>query len=169
MLKKILLAVALTIPFFGVQAQTLKIGVVDANALVQLMPERAEAETKIANLSKQYEAEYQKLGEEINRLIEDFRNTSEDTPAAIRERKATEITDKQNKIQQFETTAQQDINRATQEHMGPIIQKLRTAIEAVGKENGFSLIQDINPQITFYYAAPIIDVTPLVKQKLGIK
>ena len=53
--------------------------------------------------------------------------------------------------------------------MAPIFAKLKTAVEAVGREGGFSLIQDNNPQLTLYYGAPTEDITPKVKAKLGIK
>ena len=53
--------------------------------------------------------------------------------------------------------------------MAPIMQKVKSAIESVGKEGNFTLVQDLNPQLTFYYSSPAEDITPLVKVKLGLK
>ena len=63
----------------------------------------------------------------------------------------------------------EDLQKKQGELMQPVIAKVRNAIESVGKENGFSLIQDNASQVTLYFAAPVEDVTPLVKAKLGLK
>ncbi len=169
MLKKILLAVAIALPMFGASAQTVKIGLVDTNTIVQAMPETTEAQTKLADASKKYEDEYARLGEEMKRLYDELNNMKPDELQAIKDRKTREFTDQQQKVQQFEQQAQQDLAKMQQELMAPIFAKLKTAVEAVGREGGFSLIQDNNPQLTLYYGAPTEDITPKVKAKLGIK
>ena len=169
MLKKILLAVAIALPMFGASAQTVKIGLVDTNTIVQAMPETTEAQTKLADASKKYEDEYARLGEEMKRLYDELNNMKPDELQAIKDRKTREFTDQQQKVQQFEQQAQQDLAKMQQELMAPIFAKLKTAVEAVGREGGFSLIQDNNPQLTLYYGAPTEDITPPVKAKLGIK
>lgn len=70
---------------------------------------------------------------------------------------------------QFEQNAMQDLNKMNQELMAPIVQKIRSAIESVGKEGSYSLIQDKSPQLTIYFASPVVDITPEVKAKLGLK
>lgn len=170
MFKKIILALALMAPVFGASAQTLKIGLVDVPAVMQAMPERAEAETKLAETSKKFEAEYANFQQEGKRLVDEYQTLlKSDEPEAIKERKAQQIEDLQNRMQQFEQTTQQTLTRTQQELMAPIIQKIRTAIEAVGKEGGYSLIQYNEPSIVYYYAAPVTDVTAAVKAKLGLK
>ena len=150
MLKKILLAVAIALPMFGASAQTVKIGLVDTNTIVQAMPETTEAQTKLADASKKYEDEYARLGEEMKRLYDELNNMKPDELQAIKDRKTREFTDQQQKVQQFEQQAQQDLAKMQQELMAPIFAKLKTAVEAVGREGGFSLIQDNNPQLTLY-------------------
>lgn len=170
MLKKILLAVALLLPMLGASAQsTLKIGLVDTDAIVQAMPDTQEAQKKLADASKKYEDEYARLGEEMKRRYDEFQNSPADELQAIKERKARELQEYQGKLQQFEQNAQQDLAKMQQELLAPIFQKIKDAVESVGKENGFSMIENYNPQLTLYYAAPVTDITPMVKTKLGIK
>lgn len=170
MIKKILLAVALMLPMFGASAQsTLKIGLVDTSAILQLMPETKEAQTKLAEASKKYEDEYAKLGEEMKRMYDELNNMKPDELQAIKERKTREFQDYQVKVQNFEQSAQQDLGRMQQELMAPVVQKIRDAVESVGKENGYSMIQNYEQGLTLYYAAPVVDITPQVKAKLGIK
>lgn len=167
MLKKLLLAAALLFPMLA-SAQTLKIGLVDQNEIVSKMPDTAAAQKQIEEVSKKYDEEYNKLGEEMKRMYDELQNMKQDELPAIRERKTREFSDYQQKIQQFEQQAMNDLQKMQADLMNPIIQKVRAAIEAVGKEGGYSLIQDKNPQITIYFEAPVVDITPDVKAKLGI-
>ena len=164
MFKKIILAVAMMLPMFGAQAQTLKIGLVDTNVIVQAHPDTQEAQKKLEDASKKYEEEYQKLGVEMQRMYGELKD--DDLPA-IKERKTKELQDYAAKIQAFEQNAQQDLNRMQQELMSPVIQKIRDAVDSVAKEEGFSLIQEISQQM--YYTAPVEDITAKVKAKLGLK
>lgn len=168
MFKKILLVAALIFPMLA-SAQTLKIGLVDQNEIINNMPETAEAQKQLADVSKKYEDEYGKLLEEMNRLYDELKNMSESELPAIKERKTKDFTDYQQKIQQFQENAMQELNKMQQELMAPIAQKVRNAVESVGKEGNYSLIQDKNPGLTIYFAAPVQDITPEVKAKLGVK
>lgn len=167
MFKKLLLVSAIVIPMMA-SAQTLKIGIVDTTEILMAMPDTKEAQDKVAEVSKKYEDEYAKLGDEMKRRYDELANMPEDELPAIRERKTRDFQEYQMKIQQFEQTAQEEIARFNQEQMAPVIQKLRTAIEAVGKEGSYSLIQDKNPQIVLYYDSPVVDITAEVKAKLGM-
>lgn len=165
MIKKILLAVALAIPMF-VSAQTLKIGVVDTSAIMQAMPDTKTAENKLADTSKKYEEEFGKLQTEFGKLYEEFQKMPESEPQAIRERKTRELADMQQKIETFQQSASQDLQKMQQELMAPIISKVRDAIESVAKENSYSIVEEAGALI--YFAAPVVDITSHVKAKLGV-
>lgn len=165
MIKKILLAVAMAIPMF-VSAQTLKIGVVDTSAIMQVMPDTKAAEQKIADTSKKYEDEFAKLQTEMQRLYEEFQKMDANEPQAIKDRKTREVADMQQKMETFHQTATQDLQRMQQELMAPIVTKVKNAIESVGKEGGYSVIQET--QSLIYFAAPVVDITSNVKAKLGL-
>ena len=168
MFKKILLVAALLIPMLA-SAQTLKVGLVDLNEIITKMPETADAEKQVGDASKKYEDEFAKLQDEMNRRLDEYQNMKEDELPAIKERKAREIQDYQTKIEQFSQEAMQHLQQMNQQLMTPVVQKVRTAVESVGKEGGYSLIQDKNPQLVYYYAAPVVDITEDVKAKLGVK
>lgn len=168
MLKKLLLAVAVALPMFA-SAQTVKIGIVDTNAVMTAMPETTAAQTKMQEIQKKYQDESTRLEEEYKRMVDEFQKMKEDELPAIKERKTREINDYQQKIQSFMQTAEQDMQKQYQGLMAPIAQKLKEAIESVGKENSFSMIQNYSPDLILYYGAPVQDITPLVKAKLGLK
>ena len=101
-------------------------------------------------------------------MYEEYQKSQDDLPA-IKERKAKELADYQTKIQQFEQSAGQDMQKLQAERMQPILAKIQQAIESVGKEGGYTIIQNLDPQIIFYHAAPAVDITADVKAKLGMK
>ena len=105
----------------------------------------------------------------MNRLVEEYQKMAENELPAIKERKTRELSDYQQKMQQFEQTAMQDIQKMNNDLMAPVQQKIVQAIESVGREGNFSLIQLYDPQLTLYHAAPVEDITPAVKAKLGVK
>lgn len=168
MIKKVILAIALICPML-LSAQTLKIGLVDFDAILSAMPETTAAQNQIKEVSEKYEAEYKKLGEEMNRLVTEYQNMPETELPAIKERKTRELSDYQQKIAQFEQTAGQDLQKMQMDLMAPITQKINQAVESIGREGNYSLIQIYTPQITLYRADPVEDVTPAVKAKLGIQ
>lgn len=165
MIKKILLMAALVLPMFA-SAQTLKIGVIDTNEILNLMPETKDAQNKLQESQNKYEAEYTKIQEELQRQYNELQEMKEDELPAIRDRKVKEFQDNGQKLQAFEQQIMNDLQKQHDELMAPIVQKVRNAIESVGKENGFSLIQEKAAQL--YFAAPVEDITPKVKSKLGL-
>ena len=168
MIKKVILAIALICPML-ISAQTLKIGLVDFDTILAAMPETTAAQNQIKEVADKYEAEYKKLGEEMNRLVTEYQNMSETELPAIKERKTRELSDYQQKIAQFEQTAGQDLQKMQMDLMAPVIQKINQAVESIGREGNYSLIQIYSPQTTLYRAEPVEDVTPAVKAKLGIQ
>ena len=167
MIKKLLIALAVFFPMLA-SAQTVKIGLVNFNTILAGPPDTQAAQTKLQDAQKKYDAEYQKLGQEFQRMFEEYQKGTNDLPA-IKQRKEQELQDYQNKIQQFEQSAAQDLQKMQADLMQPIIAKVQQAIESVGKEGGYTLIQNLDPQIVFYHAAPAVDITNDVKAKLGMK
>lgn len=165
MIKKVLLLAALILPMFA-SAQTLKIGVVDTNEIFAALPETAAAQKTIQEYNTKYETEYNNLLSEMEKQYKDFQAMPDTELPAIKERKARELQDTQQKIQAFEQNAMQDIQKKQEELMAPIMQKIKDAIESVGREGSYSLIQEAQSQL--YVGAPVENITQKVKSKLGL-
>lgn len=70
-------------------------------------------------------------------------------------------------IQKYEEEAQALLESKRGELLSPILSRIDDAIKAVAKENGFLMIFDVSSG-SMLFAAETIDVTSLVKTKLGI-
>lgn len=168
MIKRLILAALVALPF---SALAQKFGVVDVETVFQAMPESAAAQTQMTDASKKYEDEFQKLREEVDKLFAEYQTLEKDpsTPQAIKERRLSELQEREQKVQQFRNTATQDLARLQEQLMLPIQQKLGEAVKAVGQEGNFTFIFPNEQGFLLYTGTDVTDVTALVKTKLGIK
>lgn len=166
MLKKIVLALALIIPMLA-SAQTVKIGYLNPDEILQAMPEFKKVQTQLAEISKKYEDQLATMRNEYSAKAEEFQKLGDSEPQSIKERKAKDLEDMQARLQQFYETAQTELQRQQQTLVQPLHSKLQDAVDAVGKEGGFTVV--LYKEVMMYYASPAVDVTPLVKKKLGIQ
>ncbi|MGM9804547.1 MAG: OmpH family outer membrane protein [Muribaculaceae bacterium] len=170
MIKKLFLAVLLAMPMC-LSAQTFKFGTVNTAEVFNVMPDKATAEATLKAASEKYDAEFKRLQEDFQKDYAEFEKLTKDeaTPAAIKERHEKDLQDKYQKIQSFQQTASQDLQKQQETLLAPIQSKLQQAIQAVGAENGFTYIFDLSIPSIIYNGNGSQDVTPLVKAKLGIK
>lgn len=170
MIKKLLLAVLLAAPMC-LSAQTLKFGTVNTQEIFNVMPEKATAEATLRETAAKYDAEGKKLQDAFTALQAEYQKMEEDatTPKAIKDRRMQELQESYQKIQNFQQTANQDLQRQQEILLAPIMEKLQNAIKAVGAEGSFTFIYDLSAPAVIYTGEGAQDVTPLVKAKLGIK
>lgn len=166
MFKKLLLALAVALPL-STMAQ--KFGVVDLNAVFTSMPEAAEMQKEMQELSKQYESELQKLQEQVNKLYTEYQAIQDDpnTAQSIKDRRMQDIQDAMQKADQFRNTASQDIASAQEAKAMPIHSKITDAIKAVGVEGGYTFIFPNEPQLLLYTGTDVTDLTEQVKAKIA--
>ncbi len=169
MLKKITLLLMLVLPM-GVFAQTMKFGHMNSTEVILAMPEYTKAMEELKTLNQQYTADLQKSNEEFTKKWQELQQLNKDSiPQNIWERRQKDLEDMSQKIQQFQQQAQQDLEKAENEKMTPIWQKLDGAIRAVGTAEGVIYIFDIARVPIPYIGAQSTDLTAKVKTQLGIK
>jgi outer membrane protein len=168
MFKKIALVLLCALPF-SLMAQEAKLGHINSQEILSLMPERATIEKTIADLQTQWEKESVKMREEYYAKIKEFQDKQATMPESIKQARQSEIGEMEQRISTFNQTAQTDLQKKSQELFAPVIEKVKKAINEVGSENGFIYIFDLSSQSIIYQSPKSNDVTPLVKKKLGLK
>ncbi len=170
MFKKLVIAALCVMPFaLSAQGVVAKFGHVNAQEIFAVMPERAEAEKELESTSKKYEGELTKMTEEYQNKYKDFVAQQDTLPENIKVRRMQEVGELEQRIQNFREVAMQSIQQQQQQLLAPITKKLTDAISAVGKENSFTYIFDLANGGVLYHGDTSVDVTPLVKTKLGIQ
>ena len=152
-----------------------KIGHINADEIFQQTAEFKAATETLKTLSdtKKKEidgmiTELQKKEKEANDLM---LNQSEANKAETQTKLQTigqEYQQMQQRVQEVQKVAQEEVAKKQQELMAPIQTKVMNAISTVAKEKGYAYILDIGSGTVVYYAGGD-DVSADVKAKLGIK
>ena len=96
-MKKLFLMLLMCAPM-AVFAQ--KFGHVNAQEIIQVMPEYLKAKTEIDALQQQYEADLKGMQDEFTKKVKDYEDNAKTLPENIRTRREQELTEMQQKIQQ---------------------------------------------------------------------
>ncbi len=152
----------------AVNAQTLKIGHVDSNAIMEDMPEREKVERDLIQFEQQLETELRTMATEYQNKVAEYQNNVATMSNLIRQAREKEITDLQMRIQDFQQSADQEFNEKRMELLSPLIDKVRKAIEEVGEENGYTYILDEATGVILHTGSGAVDLTEKVKEKLRL-
>ena len=167
MKKFIICAICAICGFTTANAQ--KFGHVNAQEIIQAMPEFTKARTDIEALTKQYEADLKSMQEELQKKSEAYEKEQATLPDNIKQRRQTELQEMYQKIQQSYQDNQQALQKASSEKMQAITAKVLDAIKAVGQAGDYVIINEINAGIPYISTTLSTDVTAQVKTKLGLK
>ena len=167
-MKKLLLAAMMLAP---VAAFAQKFGHVNAQEVIQAMPEYNKAKTDIDALQKQYEDDLKGMQDELQKksaAYEEDLKKNANMLQDIRERREKELQDMYQKIQQTYQDNQQALAKASSEKMQAITAKVVDAIKQVGEAGGYVYIMDIAGGVPYISTTLSKDVTAEVKTKLGL-
>ena len=165
-MKKIILLAILTALNVSLIAQN-KLGYIDSQELLMLMPERNSAEKEVQEFAKSLEAQLTSMTAEYQQSVQNYQTNEASFTDLVKQDKIAEITGLEQRIQAFQQNAQQSIVAKEQELLGPILDKARNAIEEVAEEGGFTYIFDKSIG-SIVFAKESENVLPLVKKKLGL-
>ncbi len=162
---KLTLAVALMLSATSLFAQ--KFGRINSQEILLAMPETKEMETNLQAYAKDLQDNLETIAVEFNQKLADFQKNYATYSDSVRQLKERELQELQNRRQEFEQVAQQDIQKKQQELLTPIIEKAKAAIDKVAKENGYMAIVETGSLAAFDEAA-LTDLAPQVRAELGI-
>jgi outer membrane protein len=143
-----LVLAAILIGAGSVSAQTnAKLGYIDSNKLIELMPGRDTIQQNLQVYQKELENMIKAMYAEYQGKIQDYQTNMAGMLEIIKKTKEKEIVDLESRIKEFE--------------------QVRNAIKAVADENGYIYIFDASVGVLLYFEKGD-NVLPLVKAKLGL-
>ncbi|MDF1550555.1 MAG: OmpH family outer membrane protein [Bacteroidales bacterium] len=160
---------------FNLNAQTsYKFGHIDSRKLMQALPESEQAQKALEAEGKSVQDQMEVMEVELNNKYNDYL-TNEKLPvgdakkwsAIVKADKEKELNSLQQRIQEFQQNAQNQLNAKREELFKPILEKVDKAIKEVAKENKFTYVFDVSTFL--YYSEESIDITAMVKTKLALK
>ncbi|WP_338793600.1 OmpH family outer membrane protein [Bernardetia sp. MNP-M8] len=173
-MKKIFLLLTLFVFVASVQAQDIKIGYTSAYLILPHVPAYMKAQDSLKKTETALTNTLMEKQKEFEAKVKKFEVDRQDPNAipVLLETRARDLQKMQQEIAQERDLYTQELQKMQSALQTPILQKVKTAIEEVGKENGYTFIlssQDGMGQDNFLFSTDKIDVTLLVLNKLGIK
>ena len=166
-MKKIMLIAAMAFLTISGFAQQGVIGTVSYDELIYLMPEYMEAQVTLAAVNKETSETYQAMVEEYQSKMTQYQQKSSNWTAAIKDAKEKELMDMQNRIQEFQQSAYQELQEKQSELIAPIREKAIQAVKDHAKAMGLILVLDVN-QLLYFDESKTYDLMPAVRNSLGI-
>ena len=164
-MKKLIVAGALVLAgFLGASAQS-KIGFINTEELIGVMPEADKANGELQSYQGALVQQGNEYLQEFNEKDSAFNADSLKMTPAIKDFKRKDLIELYQKVQGWNQTMQQMLNEKQQALLKPIHDKALDVIKTVAKENGYSYIIDASALIV---SPPADDILPLVKKKMGI-
>lgn len=167
-LKPVLLIILCALFSNGFSQVNAKLGYIDSNELLDLMPGKDSIQNVLVNYGKTLEGQLQAMYAEYQTKIQDYQANSRTMSDIIRQTKEKELADLETRIQTFQQQADTDLQNKQVELLQPMLDKAKNAIEAVAKENGYTYIFDVGTGAFLFYDKGD-NILPLVRTKLGLK
>lgn len=170
---KLTLAVALMVSATAVSAQ--KFGRVDLAAIVTNMNEYKEAVANLETYGRDLQDQLEQIQVEFNKLYADYEKNVMTYSDTVRQLKERELTELQQRFQDFQQLAQQDISKKEAELMNPVYEKANDAVKQVASAGGYVAIfsttsdQPAAAGLAYFDPNALTDITAEVKAVLGIQ
>lgn len=170
MVKKVILGVLFSLLLIfphSISAQISdKVAYINSAELLEIVPGKVKATNTINELNRKYKDELLIMQNDYNKKYSDFISDQNTLSESIKLRRMQELYELEKNITAFMKVAQEDIESQEQHLIEPLRDKLKKAIEEVGRDENFVCIYDMaNPAIAF--VTPLaIDANNLVKAKL---
>ena len=167
-MKKTCIVIAIALMSLGTAfaQKTVKLGHIDSNELLKIMPGRDSAQTILQNEMMELENELNNMKMELQQMYNDYVAKESQMSDLIKQTKQKDLQDKGTRLEEFREMAQQRLQEREKALLTPIIDKAKQGIRDVAKENGYTYIFDSAVGVTLYEGGD--DILPLVKKKLGL-
>jgi len=163
-------AIALGLPIVcGVaQAQAqVKVAYVNSQALLEVAPGRAAADSQLEKIGAGFRAQLTKLQDSAQKLLADYQKNEPKMTAAQKEKAQKDLQAMDTELQTKNQSFTQQFNAKQQELMGPITDAVKQVIDDIRVEGGYAVIFDNAPGASNIVAADKnLDITDKIVSRL---
>ena len=149
-MKKILLAILMALPM-TIMAQS-KFAHYNYTEILPNMKEYAAAQTELQSMEKQYMDDLKLMQDELQKKAEDYQKEAANLLDNVRARREQELNDLAQRFQQTQQDSQLALQKASQEKMALIVEKVMAAVKKMTHTMSYGLlIFGLGLCITFIY------------------
>lgn len=162
--------VLMAVLFSAVAAQAQKFAYVDTQYILDNIPEYAEAQAQIDELSAQWQKEIEAKFAEVDKMYQDYQAQSVLLPEDMKKKREQDIVDKEKEaknLQKQRFGKDGDLFKKRQELIKPIQENIYNAIQEIAVDNNYMMIFDKAGSLSVMYASPKYDISDQVLDNLG--
>ncbi|MEL7162078.1 MAG: OmpH family outer membrane protein [Bacteroidota bacterium] len=149
-------------------ANAQKYGHVNFGNLLNEMPATAAADKQMEAYQAELIAEGEALVKKWQEDVLVAQEKADTTPPIEMQKIEQDLRQREQEIRRFQQQISMKLEEKRRELLGPIIEKAKAAIDAVGKEQGYQLIFDSSLFNSVLFTEEGTDLMPAVKAKLGL-
>ena len=154
-------------------AATPKIGWTNVDYVMTLLPDYKKIENELQIQQQQIEKAMQEKSKEFEDKYKAYQTNAGKWSEIIRADKEKELTRLQTDFQEFQRTSQESLQKKQQQLLQPVMVKIQGAIDAVGKESGYTYIFNMDAganttPIILFAGSEDLNVSNLILKKLGV-
>jgi len=149
-----------------------KIAVIDINAVLQDLPEYAQAQQQIDKIAAEWNQEIAAEYDKIKSLYNKYQAEQVLLSDEVKEQKEEEIVQKEKMVRELQKRkfgSEGELFLKRREIINPIQEKVFAAIESFALDRGYDLILDKAGSAGVLFVGNDFDKTDLIKRRLGIR
>ena len=147
-----------------------KFAYVDSQYILDNIPEYAEAQAQIDELSQEWQKEIEAKFAEVDKMYKDYQAQSVLLPEDMKKKKEQEIVDKEREAKELQRQRygkDGDLFKKRQELIKPIQERIYNAIQEISTDGNYMIVFDKAGGLSILYANPKYDLSDEVLDNLG--
>jgi len=170
MKKIIFMAFGLLVLSVSTNAQ--RYAIIDTKYILNKMPEYKDANTKIQQISEQWQKEIDDKQAELDRMYKNYDAEQVMLSDELKNKREAELFNKEKEVRELQKKRfgyDGDVFKERQRLIKPIQDKVYNAIQKIAVEKAYDFVLDKSEGITVIFADPKLDKSDDVLKALGIK
>lgn len=160
----------LTLLFFTALLSAQKFAFVDTEYVLGKVPAYESAQDQLDQVSERWQQEVDALLDEVKTLYKNYQNDLVFLSDEMKVKRENAIVEKEQEAKELRKTyfgSEGELYKKRESLIKPIQDEVYNAVKEVAKEGGYAVIYDKTSAANVIYAAPALDVSDKVVEKLG--
>ena len=164
------LVIAVAMLFASLQMSAQKVGYINTEKILSVIPEYKSAQIQLENLSKQYSQKIESEYAKIETMYQTYQQQKGSLSAQVRAQRENEIISREQNVKELQKTYfGQDglMQKKSEELLNPLKERVDAAIKKIAENGNFMIIFDTSIMQGIAYAKESDDLSGLVIRALG--
>ncbi|AVM52995.1 periplasmic chaperone for outer membrane proteins Skp [Bacteroides zoogleoformans] len=154
----------------GAAANAQKFALIDMEYILRNIPAYERANEQLEQVSKQWQAEIEKMAEETKALYKNYQSQIASLSEAQRGKKEEEIVAREKSAAELRRKyfgPEGELSKKRESLLQPIQDKIYNAVKEIASQRGYAVVLDRASASSIIFASPNIDISNEVLAKLG--